>query len=181
MSSPLPIARETPQARVLIVDDSLVARTALARLAEADGRFVVVAAVPGADAALAFLGSHSVDVILLDLQMPGTSGIVALPALIAAARGARVLIVSGTAEAGARVTIEALALGAADTLVKPEPGKLAGRFGETLRQKIAVLAAPRPQGRTEESVSVPRVTAFDAIAIGASTGGIHALSSLLGA
>ncbi|MHC9417599.1 chemotaxis protein CheB [Sphingomonas citri] len=176
--------------RVLIVDDSAVARAALGRYVEASGRFELAGAVGDASRALAFLATQRVDVILLDLEMPRQSGIDALPQLLVAGAGARVLIVSSTAAEGAEVTMRALALGAADTLVKPVAGAFASRFGDTLLARLDVLAAPiapagplalaEPARRLVTPVPlVPAAPAFDAIAIGASTGGIHALASLL--
>ncbi|MEH3046783.1 chemotaxis protein CheB [Sphingomonas adhaesiva] len=165
--------------RVLIVDDSAVARAALSRFVAADGGFVVAGAVPDAQRALDFLSREQVDVILLDLEMPRTSGIEALPQVIAAGRGARVLVVSSSAAEGAAVTIRALALGAADTLVKPGAGAFASRFGEILLQRLAVLAKPGRPSAVSRDAAVSLGVSFDAIAIGASTGGIHALASLL--
>src|ERR1700761_8907427 len=104
--------------RILIVDDSVVARAVIARAVEAGGRFVVTGAEPNADAALSYLRQHRVDAIILDIEMPGVSGLAALPDLIEAGVGAKVLIVSSSCGEGATATIEALALGAADTLVK---------------------------------------------------------------
>jgi two-component system chemotaxis response regulator CheB len=167
--------------RVLIVDDSAVARAALSRFVVDSGRYTVAGAVPDVARALAFLAQERVDVIVLDLELPRTSGIDALPALLTAGAGARVLVVSGSAADGAAITIRALALGAADTLVKPSSGGLAGRFGELLVARLDLLcpAAGEPV-RAPRHASMP-AHAFDAIAIGASTGGIHALAGLLGA
>ncbi|THD36829.1 MAG: chemotaxis-specific protein-glutamate methyltransferase CheB [Sphingomonas sp.] len=165
---------------VLIVDDSVVARAVMARAIDGAGRFIVAGAVSDAHAAQAFLAKHRVDVIVLDIEMPGIDGLTALPDLIAASRGARVLIVSSACADGAATTIQALALGAADTLVKPEVGAFAGRFAGLLNEKIDRLVqvdevvAPR----TPAAATVPGDD-FDIVAIGASTGGIHALSSLL--
>ncbi len=145
---------------VLIVDDSIVARAALGRMVDSTSRFVVAGAVGGVPAALEFLGRHRVDIILLDLELPGIDGLSGLPDLLAAGEGAKVLVVSAAAGDGAVSTIQALALGAADTLVKPGIGGFAQRFGD-------VLAA------------LPVIAPFDIVAIGASTGGIHALSALL--
>lgn len=169
---------ESP-ARILIVDDSAVARAALSRFISADEAFAVASAVPDADRALDYLSREQVDVILLDLEMPRTSGIDALPQLIAAGRGARVLVVSSTAAEGAAVTMRALALGAADTLVKPAAGAFASRFGDILLQRLTLLTR---SNRVTQALRVPSASlgiTFDAIAIGASTGGIHALASLL--
>lgn len=169
--------------RVLIVDDSAVARAALSRFVAHGGRYEVAAALPDAGRALAFLATGRVDVILLDLEMPRTSGIDALPALLEAGQGAKVLVVSGAAAEGAAVTMRALALGAADTLVKPGTGLYATRFGEVLLERLDLLTAapeaePRASRTRAASVAAP---AFDVVAIGASTGGIHALASLLSA
>ena len=164
---------------MLIVDDSVVARAALTRMFDGDAGFAVAAAVSSAGAALSFLAAESVDLVLLDLDMPGTSGLDALPALIAAGRGARVVVVSGAAADGAAATVSALSLGAADTIAKPAPGALAGRFGALLRERLSVLASGGAAS-TATCGAAQRLARFDAIAIGASTGGIHALSSLLG-
>ncbi|WP_404370082.1 chemotaxis protein CheB [Sphingomonas sp. MMS24-J45] len=170
--------------RVLIVDDSAVARAVIARAVEQGGRFVVAGAVSSAGAALTFLRTNRVDGIVLDIQMPGVTGLAALPDLIAAGQGAKVLIASSSASDGAAATIEALALGAADTLVKPDVGDFAGRFSVALVDKLlrlltvetpADLPAPgRPRAPTAAVGN-----GFDIVAIGASTGGIHALSVLL--
>ncbi len=174
----LPVPDGPPS--VLIVDDSVVARAVIARSIDAGGKFLVAGAVPNAQAALAFLTKHRVDVILLDIEMPGIDGLTALPDLIAASQGARVLIVSSACGEGAAATVQALALGAADTLVKPDVGAFAGRFADLLKEKLDRLVevdeviAPR----TPASKSAPGDD-FDIVAIGASTGGIHALSLLL--
>ena len=165
---------------VLIVDDSVVARAVMARAIDGAGEFIVAGAVADAYAAQEFLARHRVDVIVLDIEMPGIDGLTALPDLIAAGQGARVLIVSSSAADGAAATVQALALGAADTLVKPGIGAFAGRFADVLNQKLARLVE-------RDEVVVPRTPAattapgddFDIVAIGASTGGIHALSQLL--
>ncbi|WP_280524728.1 chemotaxis protein CheB [Sphingomonas japonica] len=175
-------------ARVLIVDDSLVARSILARLVDAVPRFAVAAAVGTAEAALAYLETEQVAVILLDLEMPGVTGLAALPDLLAAGRGARVLVVSSTVDAGAATTIQALALGAAGTLVKPGIGSFAGRFGDMLADQLQRLIDPPAEAATlqpahpAEAFHGPLAIgkqAFSIVGIGASTGGIHALSQVL--
>ena len=166
--------------RILIVDDSVVARAVIARAIEASGRFVVAGAVPHATAALAFLRDHPVDGIVLDIEMPGVDGLTALPDLIAASGDAKVLIVSSSCGDGAAATIEALALGAADTLVKPDIGGFAGRFSSLLDEKLNRLFEVTPVAHAAVPLAKgPMGDGFDIVAIGASTGGIHALSLLL--
>ncbi len=166
--------------RILIVDDSVVARAVIARAVESSGRFIVAGAEANADAALVFLRQHRVDAIILDIEMPGVSGLAALPDLIEASAGAKVLIVSSSCSEGAAATIEALALGAADTLVKPEAGGFTGGFSAAIGEKLGRLFETAPTGvAIMSAVSGTSATSFDIVAIGASTGGIHALSLLL--
>jgi two-component system chemotaxis response regulator CheB len=189
MHSP-PIEAQPPRAdargagrvpRILIVDDSAVARAVIGRMIEGSRRFAVAGSVPNAQAAMAFLKTNHIDAILLDIDMPGIDGLTALPDLIALSSGAKVLVVSSSCDEGAAATVQALALGAADTLVKPGVGTFAGRFAEVLADKltrlleiddVAVNVMPTVSARSESG-------GFDIVAIGASTGGIHALSLLL--
>ncbi|MBO9712949.1 chemotaxis-specific protein-glutamate methyltransferase CheB [Sphingomonas sp.] len=176
-----PGAHHGAPARVLIVDDSVVARSVIGRMIEGTRHFTVAGAVSDARAALTFLTRHDVEIILLDIEMPGVDGLTALPDLLAAGRGAKVLIVSSSAEEGAAATVQALALGAADTLVKPGVGAFGGRFAEVLEERLERLMEPHAE--TAPSLPTSTVPAlhddFDIVAIGASTGGIHALSQLL--
>lgn len=171
-----------PVARILIVDDSVVARAVIGRMIDQGRGYEVAAAVSDVHAALAFLSREKVDLVLLDIEMPGIDGLTALPDVISAAGDAKVLVVSSTCDEGAAATVQALALGAVDTLVKPNNGSMIGGFATALEEKLRRLtrarsgeiAAPRP--RAPEASPADD---FDVIAIGASTGGIHALSQVL--
>ncbi|OWK27915.1 chemotaxis response regulator protein-glutamate methylesterase [Sphingomonas dokdonensis] len=164
--------------RVLIVDDSAVARAVLTRMAEGAACTVAHAATNIAGA-LQFLACESVDVILLDLEMPGIHGLAGLPDILAAGAGARVLVVSSAAADGAAATVEALALGAADTLVKPGNCLSSGSFAAALAEKLVRLGErSEPAIRTLAAPS-DTLHEVDAVAIGASTGGIHAINTLL--
>ena len=174
---------------VLIVDDSAVARSMIARMVDASDRYAVAGSVANVEAAFAFLARARVDVVLLDLQMPGVDGLTALPDLIVAAHGAKILVVSSTAGDGAAETVQALALGAADTLAKPNAQTTASRFATLLAERLdrlfdattAIATSPRAAVvAPPRSPAAPSFRgAFDIVAIGASTGGIHALSLLL--
>jgi two-component system chemotaxis response regulator CheB len=172
-------SRDRP--RILIVDDSAVARAVIARAIDLSGKFLVAGAVPHARAALTFLQGQKVDGILLDIEMPGMNGLVALPELLVAGAGAKVLVVSSSCGEGAAATIEALSLGAADTLVKPDIGDFAARFSVALDEKLERLFEKTEAVAGEMRLATDRAVGggFDIVAIGASTGGIHALSLLL--
>lgn len=169
--------------RLMIIDDSLVARTALKRIIEGGSGMEVIAAVNTAEAALDVLRSVRVDVILLDLEMPGMGGLKALPKIIATAPRARILVVSSLTVDGADQTLAALSLGA--TAVLPKPGALSFTDGyrDMLLDRVRALGrATAGDAASSATGHAPAIAARShsikpahALAIGASTGGIHAL------
>src|SRR5260221_9269025 len=93
--------------------------------------------------------------------------------------------VSTHAEERSEKNEAALALGAADTLPKPGTGRFNGKFSEILVGKLKALGyasvepppAPARQGIATALRAMPS-DPIDVLAIGASTGGIHALGAL---
>lgn len=170
--------------RLMIVDDSIVARTVISRILEANPAFEVVALAGDGREALALLDTIWVDIILLDVEMPGLDGLTALPEMIARGRGAHILVVSSAAGDGAAASIRALTLGATDTLLKPGAGSFAGRFASVLVERLLRIGHARPTidvvpsvadaGNSLDAMLGPAPVAC--LAIGASTGGLHALS-----
>ncbi|MFN4114246.1 MAG: chemotaxis-specific protein-glutamate methyltransferase CheB [Sphingomonadaceae bacterium] len=173
--------------RVMVVDDSLIVRTVLSRLIDPEPDLEIVAKASSAELALAELARTPVDLVLLDLEMPGMGGLEALPRILAARPGLPVLVVSTLTEAGAEHTLAALAMGAADTMLKPRSGQFDQDYRQALLQRMRILAragtvrtSPSPAPALPRPAPAPRVTASPSlIAIGASTGGIHALGQLL--
>ena len=80
--------------RVLIVDDHAVVRSGLRRVLDAEPDIEAVAEAADVDRALFEAIEHKPDVVLLDVSMPGKSGIEGLPALLQAVSEAKVLILS---------------------------------------------------------------------------------------
>jgi two-component system chemotaxis response regulator CheB len=176
-----------PPIRLLIVDDSQVVRAVLSRMIQNHEGFEVVATAGTAEEALDALRTVRVDIILLDVEMPGASGLDALPDIIRAGEGARVLIVSSMADEGAETTVRALALGAADTLPKPGIGNFAGRFSQVLADRLRKIGRverderPRKLGADHGPIRLRDMPAgaLGCVALGASTGGLHALFEFL--
>jgi len=170
----------------MIVDDSTVARAVLSRMVESDPVFEITAVAGTAEDAIEALGECRVDIVVLDLEMPGAGGLKSIPRIISAAAGAKVMIVSSLAEEGAEQTVAALALGAADTLPKPGTGRFNGRFSEILVGKLKALgyasvpiAVPgAAKMATPAELRTMPTDPIDVLAIGASTGGIHALGGM---
>ena len=176
--------------RVLVVDDSLIVRSAFSRLIEQEEALALSAAVSTAEDALQLLATERVDVILLDLEMPGMGGLEALPKMIERASEAKILVVSSFTADGAEATVEALAQGAADTLQKPASGGFDQVYREKLVAKIRALGRKplRRSATAATTAGTPPPVLRPAsrqratvVAIGASTGGIHALGQLFGA
>ena len=178
--------RRVDPVRVLVVDDSPTVRAVFARLIASEADLELAASLASAEEAIATLLQTSTDVILLDLDMPGMGGLDAIPQMLELAAPARILVVSSLTVRGAEHTLSALSLGAADTLAKPRPGEFGQEYRATLLRKIRLLgrvakrarskaAPPAPPPLRPYGKSPPHV-----LAIGASTGGIHALGQLLG-
>ena len=107
------------QHRVLLVDDSAGQRS-LTRIALEDtGRYLVVAEADCAEDAIQQARHHRPDLIVLDLAMPGRTGLDAIPELLAAAPGAELAVWSGFISQGSAA--QARAVGAAVCLDKSLP------------------------------------------------------------
>jgi len=80
--------------RLLIVDDHAVVRTGLRLLLEAEGDLEVVGEAGNTRDAVFEMRAQKPDVVLLDVVMPGESGIEAVPKLLHEAPAAKVLMLS---------------------------------------------------------------------------------------
>lgn len=167
--------------RVLLVDDSNVVRSIFTRMLGDNDEIEIAGEAANSADALQQLDRLRVDIILLDIEMPERSGLDALPDIIEAGNGARVLVVSSFAEENGPAAIRALELGACDTLAKPGRFGFSGRFPDMLVEKVVRLgrsARPVPvrdlPRESEAALSElgGEFTAPECIAIGASTGGI---------
>jgi two-component system response regulator NreC len=84
----------TDPIRVVVVDDHALVRSGLRLLLEAEQGFVVEDEAADAEEAIRLARLHKPDVVLLDVVMPGRSGIDAAPEILAAAPHAQILVLS---------------------------------------------------------------------------------------
>ncbi len=197
LSSEASALREGSEVRVVVVDDSAVARGMWVRALTRSSAVKVVTSFNGGQPFLDWLSGgreSAVDVVVLDIEMPGMSGLDALPAILAKNQKIKVIIASAHSPAGSANAVKALMLGAADFVCKPSslsPGAgLASVEGELLEK---VLRYREVKGGDAEGRGVPIVksvahttqreppgksAAPALLVVGSSTGGPQALLKL---
>jgi len=102
--------------RVLVVDDHAVVRSGLRALLDREDQIAVVDEAATADEAVFRMIEHKPDVLLMDVTMPGTSGLEAIPKLLQASPATRVLMLSMHDDP--RYVREAFAAGASGYVLK---------------------------------------------------------------
>lgn len=170
--------------RVMVVDDSAVARKAMSEALEPMPGLHLVATAPNGRIALAKLAQESVDLCLVDLEMPEMDGIAFVTALRRKHPEVRILIVTASSQLSRKRAVEALTLGATELLLKPEGEgggyahqvlalreRLSPHLAALARRQVASRPLPRPATQPNKR---PRL-----LAIGVSTGGPEALAKLL--
>jgi two-component system, chemotaxis family, protein-glutamate methylesterase/glutaminase len=169
--------------RVLVVDDSSFMRSALKRRIEQDSRFKVIdTAVNGQEGVTKAL-SLKPDVVTLDVEMPVKNGLEALKEIVAKS-SVPVIMVSAVTEAGAKITIDALSIGAVDFIPKSKGAeliheKLLAAVNAGLSRRIMAGRRTAPAAAAARSArAVTRVSAR-LVVIGSSTGGPQALQEVI--
>jgi two-component system, chemotaxis family, protein-glutamate methylesterase/glutaminase len=191
----------TQLTRVLLVDDSAVARGMESRALQTNPTLSVVGSVANGQMAVDFVARTPVDVIVLDLEMPVMDGLTAIPRLLEKCPQAKIIVVSALTTSGADVSMKCLRAGATDVIAKPSSGNAAA-FSQDLVERVTTLGQPR-RPRVSAAAARPSATASatptkaaavgeapqlrrpssllpEVIAIGSSTGGPQALFAMLG-
>ena len=181
--------------KVLVADDSKVARMLLDYLLEADPRIRIVGLVNDGQAALDFLERQMPDVILMDIHMPGLDGFEATRRIMET-RAVPIVICTATMNAkDMAITFRSMEAGAVACLEKPvsreHPGyeALAANLLQTVKLMAEVKVVRRwPRSRSTGSADAPARPVeqksapadLRVIGIGASTGGPPVLQTILG-
>ncbi|MFO0612813.1 MAG: chemotaxis response regulator protein-glutamate methylesterase [Polyangiaceae bacterium] len=184
--------------RILVVDDSVVVRRLLTTILSAEPDFEVVGAAADGTIGLAKITQVNPDIVTMDVEMPGMSGLETLVEIRKRFPNLPVLMFSSRTETAARTTLEAIALGATDYVTKPSGtgsreaseehvrAQLVPRIRE-LGARADALSGSSPAHRrvTPIRTTVRRTdvapSPVDVLAIGASTGGPNALTAMLAA
>jgi two-component system, NarL family, response regulator DesR len=118
--------------RVLLAEDQTMVRTALASLLNLEPDIEVVAQVSRGDEVVAAAGASAPDVALLDIEMPGATGLDAADELRRALPACRILILTTFGRPG--YLRRAMEGGAAGFLLKDTP---AGELAAAIRRAVA--------------------------------------------
>lgn len=181
---------EIKRIKVLIVDDSAFMRTAIERMLQEDSTIEIIGSAANGKEAVGKVARLRPDVVTMDVEMPIMDGLHALKEIMRLCP-TPVLMVSSLTHEGAKVTLDALELGAVDYV--PKPGSTLSvnilRLKEDLLCKIHAAATCKPQAvkleyipgrhhgrkapiRTDDVIT-------RAVFIGASTGGPPAIQKVL--
>ena len=187
----------TRKIRVLIVDDSTLIRRMLTHALTLDNDIEVAGSAPNGKIALAKIPLVSPDVITLDMEMPVMDGIATLIEIKKLYPQIPVIMFSALTERGAHATFDALSRGASDYVTKPGNVGSATEAIQSVHRELAPRVKTfcawyskskthRIERITGQPTSIPRTRPrsedppqFEVLAIGVSTGGPNALTSVL--
>jgi two-component system, chemotaxis family, protein-glutamate methylesterase/glutaminase len=188
---------------ILIVDDSIIARNFITRWLADEPGICVAAAASNGESALAMLRTNQIDVVILDIEMPGMNGIEALPKMLELNSHVQIIMASTLTLHNAEISLRALEIGAVDYITKPRSslskdtgvsfrdeliakvkyfGERARRLRHSTEIKSDVSYARKPPLASNQlTLSLRKMSDIKpmVLAIGASTGGPQALFTLL--
>ncbi len=173
--------------RVVVIDDSGVAREVLRGILEAEGDLTVVGEAGDGESAAKVVSEHAPDLVTMDIEMPGAGGLAAIEQIMARCP-TPILVVTGLpvgSEGG--LVFEAVRRGALDVAEKPCGGDVVAE--SRLRAHVRRLAglpvvrhmrglreAPPPAGVPRAPVGRRRCRV---VGIASSAGGPAALAAVL--
>lgn len=169
---------------VLVVDDSPTMRGLLTAALRRDPEIEVVGSAADPLEAREAIKRLNPDVITLDVEMPNMNGLEFLEKIMRL-RPMPVVMVSTLTQAGAETTVAALEMGAVDAIGKPMDGTPAATAFAELATKVKTAGRSRVRARGDAPAAPPPVATDyrpdpnHVLAIGASTGGVEALLTIL--
>jgi two-component system chemotaxis response regulator CheB len=176
--------------RVFVIDDSRTIRRLIGAIVEETDGLVLAGSAESAEEALDVLRrpGTEVDVISLDIELPGMNGIDFLKSLMAT-KPLPVLVVSGHTASAAELTVEALENGAIDCIQKPDgrPAEIDRFLADTASGLLrAAQSNHRARACAPAASPVSAIRQAGAgmdsdglICIGASTGGVPAVCKVV--
>ena len=176
--------------RVVVVDDSAFMRTVIERILKSDSSIEVAGSAANGKEAVEKISRLRPDVVTMDVEMPVMGGLHALKEVMRICP-VPVIMVSSLTQEGARITLDALDLGAVDYVAKPG-SKLSLTMldlKQELIEKVRSAASSEPKipkykfrpppPKVSSAILGPVTYLTRVVVVGASTGGPPALQQLL--
>ncbi|MRS13099.1 MAG: chemotaxis-specific protein-glutamate methyltransferase CheB [Actinobacteria bacterium] len=188
------IAGGSERIRVLIADDSLVAREMLTQILLSDEGIEVVGTASNGQEAVDMVARLRPDLVTMDVHMPKMDGLEATERIMAYTPTPILVVSSSVYGEGMGRAFDALAIGALEVIKKPEPRDWAALevIGRDIIRRVKILArvkvithirGRRSPGHGPQPTHVkPTAGAgrLQLVAVGSSTGGPSALLNVLG-
>ena len=159
------------QIAVVLADDHVVVRSALRMLLEEEADITVVAEAGDASSAIRYVKGHRPDVLILDINMPGGSGLGAIPTIRTQSPDTQIVMLTMQAEtAAAREALQAGVLGyilkeaAGEDLVKAV--RLAAVGKTYLQPELGARLAAERELSTPDDLSSRELDVLRLIALG---------------
>ncbi len=134
------------KSNILVVDDENVARQSLTDILKLEG--YNVASAPNGQAAVEYIRTHPVDLMIVDLRMPGMNGLEVVQVVNQMAPDTEIVLL--TAFASTDSAVQALRLRIHDYLIKPAaPAQVIASVKKGLARRAAKLQAK--SGSTEST------------------------------
>ncbi len=173
-----------PPVRVLIVDDSTTMRALFTTILEEAPGITVIDHAANAEEARRLIARDYPDVVTLDVEMPGTSGLELLREVMAE-RPLPIIMLSSLTQKGSAATLEALELGAYDCFPKPRAAtmeefrKIGPRLAKLVKAAAAGKAVNAKAASGEVLVGSDYMPGDGVIVLVGNTGGVEIVSAIV--
>lgn len=174
------------EARVLVVDDSAAMRALFADILDQSKNVRVVGTAANADEARDQIAELRPNVVTLDVEMPGMSGIEFLEEIMTT-NPLPVVMLSSLTQSGTDTSLKAFELGAVECFPKPlkatpeQFSKTVGKLGKIVLAAANSKVRDKPRSREQRTEEVPFEWNGHLAAFSASMGGIDVITELLSA
>ncbi len=164
-----------PPTRVLVVGNNILIRRMISDMLTTLPSIEVVGSSPTGEIAIARIPQVNPDLVLMDINMPGTGGLEALRHMRSLWPKMPLFVLNSSITTGSPETVRALRMGATAALDTPE-----GSASKRAEWSLRLLSLVERHGRRRPRRPSYNCTSYEVLVLGSSTGGPAALQVILG-